>query len=189
MITLAEDFDEDHLNEIHCFARKHIEIFAADDKDIAAPSPGRKVRVVHGQVGIRCIHCVALPQRVKRAICYPRNVNGIYHAVSNMKFDHFAKCPGLPPQAQQEFRDLQDRYCRRGSNGSSKPSLDMKKKSSTSTALYYEMSAIRKGLVDTDAGIRFGPKKMSPPKKTAVAASSPPPLTGLSALVQAACVV
>ena len=93
---LSEEGDRDHLNPLHCFVRQHVEIFTADEKDVAAPAPGRKTPVILGQVGIRCKHCTKLPikERVKRAICYPPSVEGIYHSVSNMKFDHFGKCRG-----------------------------------------------------------------------------------------------
>lgn len=182
--TLDEDSDGDNLNQIHCFVRKHIEFFAASKNDIAAPAPGRKTRVVLGQVGIRCIHCIALPprHRVKRAICYPPSVSGIYHAVSNMKFDHFASCRGLPSPARQEFRALKEACCRKGSGGNSAGS----KGNTSSTKKYYEDSAIRKGLMDSETGIRFVTCTMvekdidSPSNKVAMPC-------GLSALVKAAC--
>eukprot|EP00934_Nitzschia_sp_Nitz4_P007483 Nitzschia sp. Nitz4//scaffold43_size134323//49665//51521//NITZ4_003296-RA/size134323-processed-gene-0.44-mRNA-1//-1//CDS//3329551939//7473//frame0 len=151
---LAEDSDKEHLNDLHCFVRKHVEIFTADSNDIAAPAPGRKARVQLGQVGIRCIHCARLPNkaRVKRAVCYPPSVSGIYHSVSNMKFDHFGICKGLPPQAREEFSALKDSCSRRGSSGNN----GSRGGSSSSTSKYYQDSASRKGLVDTDCGIRFG---------------------------------
>uniref|UniRef100_A0A7S4JWE5 Uncharacterized protein n=2 Tax=Odontella aurita TaxID=265563 RepID=A0A7S4JWE5_9STRA len=89
--------DSGHLNPLHCFVRRQIEIFVATPEDAAAPSPGRKKPVNPGQVGLRCIHCRALPsagssplqasalapmkgkkvgriRRVKRAVCYPSSV-------------------------------------------------------------------------------------------------------------------
>lgn len=183
-ITLHEDSDRENLNKIHCFVRKHVELFAADDTDMAAPSPGRKTRVVLGQVGIRCVHCTQLPtkHRVKRAICYPPSIHGIYHAVSNMKFDHFANCRGLPVESREEFRALQDSCCRKGSGGGTKGT----KGTASSTAKYYQESAIRKGLVDTDSGIRLA---TSPGATTASTVPSQPLVlpTGLLALVKAAC--
>ena len=159
--SLNEDSDADHLNAIHCFVRKHTEFFAASNDDIVAPAPGRKTKVLLGQVGIRCIHCSTLPfqQRVKRAACYPPRVDGIYHAISNMKFDHFTKCQGLPDNVRNEFQSLQEALCRKGSGGNSGGAT-------SSTKKYYRASAVRKGLVDTDAGIRFqsalSPRSASP---------------------------
>jgi hypothetical protein len=131
-----------------------VEVFTADKNDIAAPAPGRKTRVVLGQVGIRCTHCAKLPvkQRVKRAVCYPPSVGGIYHSVSNMKFDHFGLCRALPPQAREEFTTLKSSCSRRGTAGNNSSRGGG---SASSTAQYYNESAIRKGLVDSNAGIRF----------------------------------
>jgi hypothetical protein len=184
-LTLDEDTDQENLNEIHCFVRKHIEFFAANKNDIAAPAPGRKTRVVLGQVGIRCVHCLALPprHRVKRAICYPPSVSGIYHAVSNMKFDHFASCRGLPTEARQEFRELKETCCRKGSGGNSAGT----KGTTSSTKKYYEDSAIRKGLRDSENGIRFAAADDKVEKDLTSMTNNVAIPCGLSALVKAAC--
>lgn len=150
--ALACPLDAQYLNPLHCFVRRHVEVFAATKADLSAPSPGRKNRVHLGQVGIRCTRCahLALKDRVKRAICYPPSVSGIYHSVSNMKFDHFAACRGLSPDHRAEFAALRANCNRRGgstSNGA--------RGMSNSTAQYYHDSAIRLGLVDTPDGIRF----------------------------------
>lgn len=185
-MSLAEELDKQHLNALHCFVRKHVEIFTADESDITAPAPGRKSRVVLGQVGIRCIHCAKLPtkDRVKRAICYPPSVNGIYHSVSNMKFDHFGICRGLPPSARKEFASLRISCGRRGTSGNGGS-----RGPSSSTAKYYHSSAIRKGLVDTKTGIRLSKLNekpaeakddLQPSKQERV------PSPGMTALVQAA---
>jgi hypothetical protein len=151
---LSSEEDSEYLNSLHCFVRCHVEVFTADKNDISAPAPGRKTRVVFGQVGIRCIHCAKLPvkQRVKRAVCYPPSVGGIYHSVSNMKFDHFGLCRALPPQAREEFTTLKSSCSRRGTAGNNSSRGGG---SASSTAQYYNESAIRKGLVDSNAGIRF----------------------------------
>jgi hypothetical protein len=156
---LSSPKDGKYLSPIHCFVRKHIEVFAATPQDVAAPSPGRKSRIYPGQVGIRCIHCVAnnsnksAKQRVKRAVCYPPSVSGIYHCVSNMKFDHFDRCTGLDTKSRAEFHALRAATGSRNSGSGSKQSS---KSVSNSTAQYYHDSAIYElGLVDTDQGIRF----------------------------------
>ena len=185
-IPVSDSGDVDYLNPLHCFVRRHIEFFVADANACSEPSPGRKSPVVVGQVGLRCIHCANLPpkQRVKRSICYPPSITGIYHAVSNMKFDHFAICKGLPEASRQEFADLRNSCSRRGTaTGSTnctkqnktsttqttgvKPNKHLKGTKSTSssdsstgssgvsTGQYYAESAASKGLVDSDIGIRF----------------------------------
>jgi len=140
--------DEQVLNPIHCFVRKNVEVFIADENDVAAPAPGRKKRVTLGQVGIRCIHCknLAPKYRVKRAICYPPTVASLYHAVSNMKFDHFLACNGLSLAGKQQFTELKNASKGRGNQASVSVSC---------TSSYYENSARKElGLEDTDTGIR-----------------------------------
>jgi hypothetical protein len=178
-VPLSEEGDSGHLNPLHCFVRQHVEIFTADKNDISAPAPGRKTRVILGQVGIRCTHCAKLPMkdRVKRAVCYPPSVSGIYHSVSNMKFDHFGKCRGLPPKTREEFETLKFSCSRRGA-------------ATRSTAQYYCDSAVRKGLADTDTGIRFHEVKTEEGRKPVVTPPTQPKKTlptGMSALMMAAC--
>ena len=149
---LAAAEDSSALNPLHCFVRRNVEVFIATEDDVAAPSPGRRTRVKIGQVGIRCIHCARLPtkDRVKRAVCYPPSVGGIYHSVSNMKFDHFVKCKGLSPEARLDFASLKNSSNRRNSpNGNGNQGV------TSSTAKYYEESATRLGLIDTEIGIQF----------------------------------
>ena len=180
-LKLASSEDNEYLNDLHCFVRKHLEVFTADKGDIAAPAPGRKARVNHGQVGIRCVHCAKLPMkdRVKRAVCYPPSVGGIYHAVSNMKHDHFAICRGLPADDHEQFSKLKNTCARRGTSGNGGV-----RGLASSTAQYYHDSAVHMGLVDTKLGIRFGSvKKVEDYESMRLPARAP---TGLSALVMAA---
>ena len=154
---LCSPSDADYLNGIHCFVRKHVEVFAATEEDVKAPAPGRRTRIVQGQVGLRCIHCASLPNksRVKRSYCYPPTVGGIYHAVSNMKFDHFGICRGLPQEARQEFTKLRSACTRRGKDSTAPKKTAKKGMTSSSTAQYYYDTAAKLGLVDTETGIRF----------------------------------
>jgi hypothetical protein len=180
-LKLASSEDNEYLNDLHCFVRKHLEVFTANKGDIAAPAPGRKTRVNLGQVGIRCVHCANLPmkERVKRAVCYPPSVGGIYHAVSNMKHDHFAICRGLPADAREQFSKLKNTCAQRGTSGNGGV-----RGLASSTAQYYHDSAVRKGLVDTKTGIRFcSVKKMEDYESMRLPARAP---TGLSALMMAA---
>ena len=204
---LASSRDEEILNPIHCFVRKNVEVFIANAEDVSAPAPGRKKRITLGQVGIRCIHCKSLPPkyRVKRAICYPPTIASLYHAVSNMKFDHYGACKGLSPTARQHFTDLK-------SSSSRKISADVSRTVASCTARYYKESAQRElGLIDTDAGIRvatntfldtgiifhpsiatIAPRPNNPPSVVSTAkqnvgvSSNERPMDGMSALMLAA---
>lgn len=149
---LATPSDAHYLNPIHCFVRKNVEVFIANEKDVAAPAPGRKKPIMLGQVGIRCIHCQNLPpkHRVKRAICYPPTIASLYHAVSNMKFDHYGACKGLTPQERQSFSDLKAASCRKVGGGGG-----ANRNASANLARYYQQSARSElGLYDTENGIR-----------------------------------
>ena len=152
MCLLAMPEDPAFLNGLHCFVRRNVEVFIATKEDASAPSPGRRTRVKVGQVGLRCIFCSRLPHkdRVKRAVCYPPSVGGIYHSVSNMKFDHFGNCKGLTPEARLEFVRLKSSSGRRNT-----PSSNGSRSGTSSTAQYYEESAARLGLIDGDGGIQF----------------------------------
>ncbi len=187
VLPLAAPGDANDLNPLHCFVRKHVELFSADKSDTEAPCPGRKTRVTLGQVGIRCKHCARLNlkprERVKRAVCYPPSIDGIYHSVSNMKFDHFGICPSLPPDAKKDLATLRSTYSGRNIG-------------STNTARYYRDSAVSKGLVDTEKGIRFRDdatsQMVAPSSPLAAAAAAAGSLeaaqapTGISALMMAA---
>jgi hypothetical protein len=156
---LTSCMDQYHLNPVHCFVRRHIQVFVTDRDDIAAPAPGRKTRVVLGQVGLRCVHCASLPikDRVKRAVCYPAAVAGIYHSVSNMKFDHFDKCRGLPESERAIFVTLRS-FCGRHGPRNNKATTNSGNKTvcnTNSTAQYYYDSAIALGLIDSENGIRI----------------------------------
>ena len=184
-VPMSNADDKRHLNAFHCFVRRHIELFEASEQDVASPCPGRKARIHPGQVGLRCMSCAGLPasDRVKRSVCYPPSVKGVYHAVSNMKFDHFAICRGLSAEERAEFDSLRAVAGRKRSSGSPKIT-------SCSTARYYYESAVRLGLVDTKQGIRFLNKicdrlELSTSKIPQIKESPQEPV-GLSALMMAA---
>lgn len=179
VLPLASPEDAGVLNPLHCFVRKHVELFEADAEALSAPAPGRKVRVTLGQVGIRCVHCakknVPAKERIKRAVCYPPSIDGIYHSVSNMKFDHFGICPNLPAEAKAELAALRTpasgrRQASKSTKGSGKRSSGS---SNTNTGHYYRDSAIAKGLVNTEKGIRFGDVDKTPSRTSTDAASAP----------------
>eukprot|EP00977_Amphora_coffeiformis_P012444 scaffold3077_cov162-Amphora_coffeaeformis.AAC.3 len=193
--VIACPTDSQYLNPIHCFVRRHVEFFVAGQEEVNAPSPGRKTRVTLGQVGIRCIHCAHLPikDRVKRSSCYPPSIGGLYHAISNMKCDHFALCKGLPPADREEFLSLRVQTSRKTPKHAkpkhAKPAAD--RSIANSTAQYYHDSAMRMGLFDTNDGIRLGTRDASDASagsgtpKSAVSVSPTVP-DGIAALVIAA---
>ena len=182
---LATPEDENNLNPIHCFVRKNVEVFIANECDVVAPAPGRKKRITLGQVGIRCIHCksIAPRYRVKRSICYPPSIANLYHAVSNMKFDHYSACKGLSPTARQQFTDLKAASSGRKRRGIVFP------QSTSCTASYYQKSVQKElGLIDTENGIRVhnnsffsnGTEYSRPPSATV------PPIPALAFVREAA---
>jgi len=152
-LLLSMEEDPLVLNDLHCFIRKNIEFFAATKEDLSSPSPGRRNKVSIGQVGIRCIHCSHKPfkERTKRAICYPPTVHGVYHSVSNMKFDHFEVCKGITEDIRIKLRELKNACKRKGGS-----------RSRDCTAQYYFDSARKLGLVDSRDGIRFSRPNNSP---------------------------
>jgi hypothetical protein len=198
-MPLSASKDSECLNALHVFCRKNIELFSANEEDIASPAPGRKTRPKLGQIGIRCIHCARLPakDRVKRSVCYPPTVSAIYHATSNMKFDHFKICPALPPDERKEFEVLKNSCARRGSSGNNSTSSASTKPSNSSTSEYYRISALEKGLVDSNSGIRYKDNmdekvkgNSSEAPRTALSSKGGKGVsvfTGLSALALAAC--
>jgi hypothetical protein len=205
-VSLSTPEDEKELNELHCFVRRSLEFFSANEDDVSAPAPGRKTRVCLGQVGIRCIHCKSLPinKRKKRSVCYPPTVDGIYHAVSNMKHDHFAVCTGLSEASRKAFTDVRALCTRRTSTSSSSTTTSSstnsapKQHSKHSTSLFYTQSAKDLGLVDTTSGVRFsdGIIQADFPKILPAGQQHPLPLntsldkpSAFSALVMAACQV
>ena len=180
---LSLEQDRYHLNGIHCWVRQHIEAFAASEKDVLVPSPGRKQRILVGQVGLRCVHCADSNIRVKRAVCYPPSISGIYHSVSNMKFDHFKQCPCLPLEDRIEFEALLEAARTKASAG---------KGSSNSTAKYYKTASRDIGLVDSNDGIRFQERSNQQPEPgeaeptSSTESADDGSMDGISALVMAA---
>ncbi|CAB9529424.1 expressed unknown protein [Seminavis robusta] len=96
--------DEESLTPYQCLARKQIEIFAAEKKDVDAK--GRNRSIVQGQVGIRCIHCAHLParERSKGSTIYPSKLEGIYQAAQNMANSHISKyCQNIPVETRDKL--------------------------------------------------------------------------------------
>jgi hypothetical protein len=139
LLLLSLPEDKAALSKSLCVIRQNVEVFCATAQDVVAPAPGRKNPIVVGQVGLRCIHCRHISDRVKRAVCYPSSLRRIYRTVTDMKLDHFTACPGVP----QEIKGVLDE-------------LKISSSRSTSTTMkYFIDSAIKLGLIDTEHGLRF----------------------------------
>jgi hypothetical protein len=72
------DGDEQYLTEYQCLLRKQLEIFEAVPNDLRGSTQGRNVRIVIGQVGLRCRHCANLPlaARTKGAVYFSQTIAG-----------------------------------------------------------------------------------------------------------------
>lgn len=140
MLALPED--KSALSPLRCFLRENVCAFSATNEDIAVRTP-TTFSVVHGQVGIGCIHCLNLParERSNRAVCFPFSIGRIYQSVADIQRFHLGECKMVPREEREKFVRLQ--------NASSKGSKGL------ATRQYWVTSAKKLGLTDTDSGIRF----------------------------------
>jgi hypothetical protein len=199
---LACPEDEECLSPLHCFTRKYcVEAFTAQAGDIATPLFGRNWgrRIAVGQVSAfyslfttwfivdRCV-CVVLtmisisfftpllllwPQigiqckwckhrhykdRPERAVCFPSTMKNIYHSIETWQRRHATVCTGIPPWAKTQMIYLM-KGSHRGAGG---------------RRCYWEESAKRLGMVDTDNGVRFirPPGTIDPPPQQQLSLSS-----------------
>eukprot|EP00590_Aulacoseira_subarctica_P001483 CAMPEP_0172416644 /NCGR_PEP_ID=MMETSP1064-20121228/3162_1 /TAXON_ID=202472 /ORGANISM="Aulacoseira subarctica , Strain CCAP 1002/5" /LENGTH=951 /DNA_ID=CAMNT_0013154477 /DNA_START=109 /DNA_END=2960 /DNA_ORIENTATION=- len=137
LLALPEDVIA--LSKPLCIIRANVEVFRATSRDVDAPAPGRKNPVSVGQVGLRCIHCRHLSDRVKRAVCYPSSLRRFYRTITDMKLDHFTACPGVPQEVKGALDNLKV----------------LSSRSTGTTMRYFVDSAMKLGLVDADGGVRF----------------------------------
>ena len=137
LLALPEDVMA--LSKPLCIIRENVEVFRATSRDVDAPAPGRKNPVSVGQVGLRCIHCRHMSDRVKRAVCYPSSLHRFYRTITDMKLDHFTACPGVPQEIKGALDNLKV----------------LSSRSTGTTMRYFVDSAMKLGLVDTDGGVRF----------------------------------
>jgi hypothetical protein len=142
-VKLSIKEDKASLSPLRCLLRENVAAFSATDADIAVRTP-TTFSVVVGQVGIGCVHCLALPpkDRANRAVCFPFSVTRIYQSVADIQRFHFNECKMVPPEVRQRFLELQAQSTK-GSKG-------------FATRQYWVSSAKKLGLVDTPKGMRFG---------------------------------
>ncbi|KAL7553142.1 hypothetical protein ACHAWF_017615 [Thalassiosira exigua] len=141
-VLLAIPEDKDWLSDTDCFVRSNVEVFGARQDDVDQAAADRKYPILVGQVGIRCIHCAAVPGGARgAAVSYPYSVSGIYESVREFQRLHLDSCPNV----SQELRAASEKLA--------------KKSASLSSVLrrYYVQAARALGLHDThDGGIRAG---------------------------------
>jgi hypothetical protein len=143
-ISLSLPEDDDVLSPLHCFMRRYcVEAFTASPGDVATPRYGKShgLKVVTGQVGIRCLYCKCRPvgNRPERAVCYPSSLKNIYHSIETWQRRHSLVCSEIPTWVRQSMVQL----------------MESSKSRAGGRRQYWEDSAIRIGMVDTPNGVRF----------------------------------
>jgi len=143
-ISLSLPEDDDVLSPLHCFMRRYcVEAFTATPQDVATPRYGKShgVKVVAGQVGIRCLYCKCRPigKRPERAVCYPSSLKNIYHSIETWQRRHSLVCSDIPTWVRKSMLEL----------------MESSKSRAGGRRQYWEDSAIRIGMVDTPFGVRF----------------------------------
>lgn len=141
-LALPEDIDV--LSPLHCFMRRYcVEAFSASPDDVSTPRYGKShgVKVVVGQVGIRCLYCKhrAVGQRPERAVCYPSSLKNIYHSIETWQRRHCLVCTDIPPWVRKSILEL----------------MESSKSRAGGRRQYWEDSASRLGMIDTPHGVRF----------------------------------
>jgi hypothetical protein len=140
-ILLAIPEDTEWLSDMDCFVRKQLEVFCANEEDVATAQADRKYPVHGGQVGIRCIHCSTANRGSAQgqAVAYPFAISGIYESVREFQRLHLDSCENLPAETKHKLTDFK---------GSSSLSSVLRK--------YYILAAKGLGLQDTREGIHAG---------------------------------
>jgi len=143
-ISLSLPEDDDVLSPLHCFMRRYcVEAFTATPEDVATPRYGKShgLKVVVGQVGIRCLYCKCRPvgKRPERAVCYPSSLKNIYHSIETWQRRHSLVCQDIPTWVKRSMLEL----------------MESSKSRAGGRRQYWEDSAVRIGMVDTANGVRF----------------------------------
>jgi hypothetical protein len=135
--------DSSDLSEHQTLLRYQIEVFRAEEEDVATHTRGRNKPVELGQIGLRCRHCKVLPvsERLRGSVYFPRAVEGFYQAAQNMNSTHLqtGECPCMGDVLRKRFAELIAN--RGGSNGAGRS--------------YWAKQARALGLDNTDDGIIF----------------------------------
>jgi len=156
-IVLGNAEDKDWLSDMDCILRQNVEVFEADNDDIAQA----KFPIVLGQVGLRCLHCSSCSNAAttcsSRASSthnhtfYPLAINDMYEMMKSFQ-EHLEACPNLPQSTLEQLV------------GASKT-----RSLSSVTKRYFIQASHKLGLRDFPEGIRL----CKPVDNTPV--STPPP--------------
>ena len=114
-VSLSLPDDTDVLSPLHCFMRRYcVEAFSANPDDVSTPRYGKShgVKVVTGQVGIRCLYCKhrAPGKRPERAVCYPSSLRNIYHSIETWQRRHSLVCTDIPPWVRKSIIELMESF-------------------------------------------------------------------------------
>jgi hypothetical protein len=105
-IQLYLSCDPDTFSEYQVLVRKNVELFEAKEEDVSSSAQGRNKAIVLGQVGIRCMHCGAVPpqDRSRGAMYYPSKLFGLYQAAQNLANGHLVEgCPMVPENVRADL--------------------------------------------------------------------------------------
>mmetsp|Transcript_89016 Transcript_89016/g.133476 ORF Transcript_89016/g.133476 Transcript_89016/m.133476 type:complete len:1274 (+) Transcript_89016:218-4039(+) len=138
-VVLAIPEDKEWLSDMDCFIRKQLEVFCANQDDVATAQNDRKYPVFVGQVGIRCIHCSMAKGATGTAVAFPYAISQIYESVREFQRLHLDSCENLPAATKSKLAAFK---------GSSSLSSVLRK--------YYLIAAKALGLHDTREGIHPG---------------------------------
>lgn len=158
-VPFSSDEDPNWLSEFLCFVRSDLlEVFRAGEEDVRSRNSSKKV--VCGQVGIRCRYCAHLPssRRATRSSSYPFTISRIYQSLTMMIRDHFGACEQVPPSVKERFFKLKGKTSQ-GATGSN---------------TYWEESAKKLGLVDSEQGIWLSSTTTKPHSSDCAGDDGPP---------------
>jgi len=155
-IVLGNAEDKEWLSDMDCILRQNVEVFEADNDDIAQA----KFPIVLGQVGLRCLHCSSCSSSTvecssrastRNHTFYPLAINDMYEMMKSFQ-EHLEACPNLPQSTLEQLV------------GASKT-----RSLSSMTKRYFVQASHKLGLRDFPEGIRLCKPVDNTP------ASTPPP--------------
>jgi hypothetical protein len=126
---------------VNCTVDSQTHIYGA--RNFFLPSPSSVV--ASWQVGIQCKWCKhrQYNKRQEGAVCLPSTIKNIYFSLETWKRRHATVCSDIAPWAKARMTNLMSGGTL--TNGASRQGR----------RLYWEESAKRLGMVDTDDGVRF----------------------------------
>lgn len=137
-INISIDQDPNWLSELQVFVRKNLlEVCWASREDVAIRNASKKVTL--DQVGIRCRYCAHKTpgSRAQRSSAFPSSIPQLYQSFTMMLRDHFDLCTCIPEDIKQRYLSLKKATCQ----------------GATEAKRYWNYSAERLGMVDSDNGI------------------------------------